>query len=54
MYGLEREEEAHGRIMRYNLSRLGGAEHLEELVRRFLDGLFFYRPHEATKAGFHK
>lgn len=54
VYGLEREASQQRSIMRYNLQTLGGPEHLEELVARFLDGLFYHMPHEATKAGYHK
>ena len=53
VYGLEREVGGkHARIMKYHLNHgYGGGEHCEELVRRFLDGVFFHFPHEGTKVG---
>ena len=55
VYELERTKGGkHANIMKYNLNQFGGPEHLEEIVERFLDGIFRFFPQEATKAGVHK
>lgn len=39
-------------IMKRDLNAgLGGGPHCDELAGRFLDGLFRFFPHEATRAG---
>lgn len=55
VYELERMVEGkHAKIMKYDLNRYGGPQHLEEVVERFLDGIFRRMPQEATKAGVHR
>ena len=56
VYALERQPDSpHHRIMKRGLNAgLRGGPHCDELAQRFLDGLFCFFPHEATRAGVHR